>query len=135
MTRIAPIPEPQTDFDPYEGYPPTWSDSAKETFAAIEAEHADLDAVSRATLSEACTLLAAADAMQARIDADGVIVVGSQGQPAAHPLISEVRMARVQALSALKALGIARGQSRSSQAGSALASKRWDRAAVVGAGR
>jgi hypothetical protein len=130
MTHLSPILTPPDD--PYEGYPANWSDSAKATFSEIEAENPDLDAASLATLSEACTLLAAADAMQSRVDVDGLIVKGSAGQPAAHPLIAEVRMARVQALAALKALGLARGQSGASRAGAALASKRWSRPAAGG---
>ena len=125
MTQIAPLTAPSEDTDRFEGYPDTWSDSAIETYAQVLAEHRSLDAVSLATLAEACTLLAAADAMQSRVDADGLVVKGSAGQPAAHPLIGEVRLARAQALSALKALGLARSQSGASQAGAALASKRW----------
>ena len=126
MTHLSPAPPPDRPVDSYDGLPSSWSDSARETFVQIEAENPDLDATSLATLSEACNLLASADLMQERVDLDGLVVLGSQGQPAAHPLISEVRQARVQALAALRALGIARGQSGASQAGAALASKRWN---------
>jgi hypothetical protein len=136
MTHLSPAISPPDDGDPFEGYPANWSDSAIATFAEIEAENPNLDAASLATLSEACNLLSAADIMQARIDADGVVVKGSVGQPAAHPLISEVRMARVQALAALRALGLGRGQSSASQAGAALAAKKWNgNTAGVRAGR
>ena len=136
MSHLSPAPPPDVHVDSYDGLPASWSDSAKETFVQIEAEHPDMDATSLAILSEACNLLASADLMQERVDLDGLLTTGSQGQLVAHPLISEVRQARVQALAALKALGLARGQSGASQAGAALASKRWTgRTAGVRPGR
>jgi hypothetical protein len=125
---------PETD--PYEGLPEAWSASAKETYVQIEREHPDLDSSSLATLYEACGLFALADALQARVDEDGYVVKGSQGQPTAHPLLSEVRLNRVQAMSSLRALGIARLQSAASAAGAALVAKRWQgRTPGVRAGR
>jgi hypothetical protein len=50
---------------------------------------------------------------------------GSAGHPAAHPLLAEIRLCRVQAMAPLKALGIAQNQSAASKAGAALAMKRY----------
>lgn len=111
--------------DRYAGLPNSWSESAKETFVQIEAEHASLDATSLSSVFEACGLLALADALAERVEADGPVVSGSQGQPVAHPLLSEIRLNRVQALGSLRALGLARSQSGASRAGAALVSKRW----------
>ena len=126
MSNLTPVPPLlETETDPYEGVPPTWSESSRATFAEITAENPYLDASSQATLYEASALLASADAMDARIEADGLVILGSRGQPVAHVLIGEARMARVQALAALRSLGLAKGQSTASAAGSALVSKRW----------
>ena len=126
MSNLLPVP-PLDDLEhaPDDGLPITWSLSSRATFAEITAEHPYLDASSQATLYETTALLASADAMDARIEADGLVILGSRGQPAAHPLIGEARMARVQALAALRSLGLAKGQSSASVAGSALVSKRW----------
>lgn len=113
------------DPDRYAGLPESWSESAKETYVQIEAEHPNLDAASLSSLFEACGLFALADALAERVAADGYTVPGSQGQAVAHPLLSEIRLNRVQALGALRSLGLARGQSAASQAGAALVSKRW----------
>lgn len=125
MTNLLPVP-PLDDLEsePDDGLPPTWSLSSRATFAEITAENPYLDASAATTLYEACALLASADAMDARIVADGLVILGSRGQPVAHVLIGEVRMARVQALAALRSLGL-KGQSPASAAGSALVSKRW----------
>lgn len=109
---------------PTDGLPTAWSESVRSTYTEIEREHPNLDAASLATLYECCSLLATADAMQSRVDVDGLVVSGSADQPVAHPLISEVRQARVQALAALRAIGIGREQSAASAAGAALAGKR-----------
>jgi hypothetical protein len=111
--------------DRYDGLPPVWSESAKETYVQIAEEHPNLDAASLSALFEACALFALADALAERVAADGYMVAGSQGQSVAHPLLSEIRLNRVQAMAALRALGLARGQSAASAAGAALVSKRW----------
>lgn len=115
-----------TESDPYEGLPASWSASAKTTYVEIEADNPNLDAAGSTALYEACGLLASADIMQARVDADGLLVTGSKNQLVAHPLIAEIRLARVQALAALKALSLTRaGGSAASRAGASLAGARW----------
>lgn len=109
----------------YDGLPDDWSASAKETYAQIEEEHPGLDAASLASLYEAVALFALADKLAAQVEDDGFTVAGSQGQKVAHPLLSEVRLNRVQALAALRALGLAKNQSGASAAAASLASKRW----------
>lgn len=109
----------------YDGLPADWSDSAKETYAQIEEEHPGLDAASLSALYEACGLFALADRLAAKVDDDGLMVSGSQGQLVAHPLLSEVRLNRVQGLAALRALGLAKSQTAASAAAASLASKRW----------
>lgn len=122
---LTPAPEPKDHADArYDGLPATWSDSAKETFAQVEEENPNLDAASLSTLYEACGLFALADALAEQVAKDGYMVPGSQGQPTAHPLLGEIRLCRVQAMAALKALGIAQNQSAASKAGAALAMKR-----------
>lgn len=59
-----------------------------------------MDAASLSALYKACGLFALTDALAEQVDADGYAVPGSQGQPTAHPLLSEVRLNRVQALGA-----------------------------------
>lgn len=122
MPTIQAAPEPP-DAARYEGLPASWSESAAETYVQIAEEHA-LDAAATSGLFEACQLLAQADAMAAQVEADGLMVTGSAGQPVPHGLLAEIRLCRVQAIAALRALGVARGQSPASQAGAALAAKR-----------
>ena len=121
-----------TSPDRYDGLPASWSDSAKETYVQIADDNAGLDAASLSTLYEACGLFSLADALAAQVEKDGYVVPGSNGQPTAHPLLSEVRLNRIQAMSALRALGIARNQSGASRAGAALVAKRWHGPAAVG---
>ena len=113
------------DTPPDDGLPASWSDSARSTYNEIEAARADLDAVGLASLYEACALLAFADEMQARVNEDGLVVTGSKGQPAAHPLIAESLRARSQALATLRVLDTSRVRSGASQAGAALVARRW----------
>jgi hypothetical protein len=110
---------------PDDGLPITRSLSSRAIFAEITAENPYLDASSQATLYKASALLASADATDAHIEADGLLILGSRGQPVAHVLIGEARMARVQALAALRSFGLETGQWPPSAAGSALVSKRW----------
>lgn len=116
--------DPSLGADPYEGLPITWSDSAKETYIQVEREHPGMDAASAAALYEACNLLALADHMEERVNADGLMIPGSSGQMVPNGLLSEIRLARVQAITALKSFGVAPGQSGASRAGAALAMKR-----------
>jgi hypothetical protein len=122
---LTPAPEPADAVeDRYDGLPDDWTESAKETYVQIEDENPHIDAATRASLFEACSLFSLADKLAERVEADGYIVTGSAGQPASHPLLSEVRLNRIQAMAALKALGIAQNQSAASKAGAALAMKR-----------
>jgi hypothetical protein len=111
-----------------DGLPSSWSESARETYAQIAAAQDPLDVATAASLYEACALLASADAMQERVDSDGLMVAGSRGQLVAHPLIVLSTSARVQALAALRNLGLTRrAGSEASNAGRALVSKRYGR--------
>lgn len=101
-----------------------WSAAAKRTFRDIVDAHPTLEKAKLSALYGACDLLSEADAMQARIANDGLMVAGSMGQQVAHPLIAEVRQYRRAALDAIKALGLD-GRSGASAAGAALVSKRW----------
>lgn len=101
-----------------------WSAPATRTFREVLAAHPTLDSTRLAGLYGACDLLSQADKMQAQIDDDGLTVSGSMGQKVAHPLVAEVRQYRRAALDSLKALGLD-GRSAASQAGAALAGKRW----------
>lgn len=101
-----------------------WSAPAKRTFRDITASHPGLEKAKLTALYAACDLASEADIMQARIDDDGLMVAGSQGQLVAHPLIAEVRQYRKAALDAIRALGL-EGRSSGSAAGAALAGKRW----------
>jgi hypothetical protein len=123
MSNLAPVGDPSTA-DPGAGLPESWSDSVKATYTEIESGNPELDAASLAALYEACELFAVADTMQRRVDDDGLLVPGSQGQLVAHPLIAEVRQSRSKGLDALTRLGLGRNQSNASRAGAALASKR-----------
>ncbi len=129
MTDLTAVPDASTDR--YEGLPSSWSASAQETYAAVVEDHPNLDATPRATLFEAACLIAQADAMQLVIDAEGLTTTGSQGQLTAHPLLSEIRLSRVQAMAALRALGVSPASSASA-AGSALVAKRWERRGTPG---
>jgi len=84
----------------------------------------DADPATLAVLFEACALIARADDLDALVDADGMMIDGYRSK-VLHPAISEARLARQAAMTHLRALGVAPGQSSSSSAGAALASKRW----------
>ncbi|GAA1431371.1 hypothetical protein GCM10009616_18310 [Microlunatus lacustris] len=107
----------------YDGLPPTWSSSAKETYAQVEEDNPELTSAALSTLFEACNLLSLADAMEAQLAVDGLMIDGSRSR-VANPLIAEIRHARIGAMNGLRALGIAPGQTPASAAGSALAMKR-----------
>ncbi|MCC3295563.1 hypothetical protein LJ756_13130 [Arthrobacter sp. zg-Y411] len=83
-----------------------------------------MGSASAAALYEACNLLALADHMEERINTDGLMITGSSGQLVPNGLLSEVRLARVQAITALKSFGAAPAQPGASRAGVALAMKR-----------
>jgi hypothetical protein len=123
LSNLAPVGN-LSPANPAAGLPDSWSESVKATYSEIESDNPGLDAASLAALYEACELFAVADTMQRRVDTDGLLVTGSQGQLVAHPLIAEVRQSRSKGLDALTRLGLARNQSNASRAGAALASKR-----------
>ena len=116
--------------DPADALPASWSSSAREVYLQITEEHPDLDVTTLASLYEACSMLATADSLSGQVEADGLMVPGSKGQPVAHPLVAEARMHRTAGLAALRALGLARrsGPAQSaSAAGAALVGARWGR--------
>jgi hypothetical protein len=119
---VPALPDP----DPYEGLPADWSESAKATYAAIEADNPGLSAANTAVLYEVCSLLSLADHLQERVEADGFTSTGSKGQPTPHPLIAEVRLCRASAITALTRAGLGPRSPRAA-AGSALARERWSK--------
>jgi phage terminase small subunit len=102
----------------------SWRSSAKRTFADTLAAHPALSGPALTGLMSACDLIDAADTMQRKVDEEGVIASGSQGQPVAHPLIAEVRHYRREAVAMLRALGLD-SRSGASAAAASLANKRW----------
>lgn len=109
----------------------TWSSAAKKTFTDILEANPTMNDATLAGLYQACDFLAAADAMQRRVNADGVVAEGSQGQPVAHPLIAEVRHYRREAVTMLRSLGLT-AQSAASAAAVAMNAKRWGDRSVAG---
>lgn len=128
-------PESAPDTDALEGLdvPDGLSPDAVDLIADV-VESRELDAVEFQSLLQAARLVSLADRCEAEVT--DVVSVGSQGQPVAHPLIGEARSCRVAALAALRALGLAPGQSSASAAGAALVAQRWSgrsqRRAVTG---
>ena len=55
----------------------------------------DLDVHERPILAEACRLADRAAELEAAIEADGLTVTGSAGQPRLNPAVAEVRQTRV----------------------------------------
>ncbi len=108
-----------------------WGDAATEAFQAIIDAAPTLGGADLTALYYAVDLLDAADTMAAQADTEGLVVQGSQGQPVAHPLLSEVRLSRAAALSAIRALGLSE-RSAASAAGAALVGKRWANRAAAG---
>jgi hypothetical protein len=119
------IADAPRDDDPYHDLPDSWSPSVRETYVRVESEHPEMSARTLASLWEACNLLALADAMEVRVAADGLMIAGSSGQFVPHGLLAEIRQCRVQAMAALRSLGVAPNQTAASRAGAALASKRY----------
>lgn len=58
------------------------------------------------TLEHACREIDLIDALQARLDSDGVMTTGSMGQPVAHPLLAEIRQHRTALRGLMSALKI-----------------------------
>lgn len=112
-----------TDFNPS----PAWSEAARATWDRVQEESGPLDAATATALREVCALISRADALGALVGEHGYTIQGSAGQTAIHPAVPEERHARREALTALRALGLASGQSGASRAGAALASKRWNK--------
>jgi hypothetical protein len=107
--------------DPPEGL----SADAVDLFEDVVAEHGqDLGPERFGALIQACRLVSLADRAEAAIGHD-LLTPGYKGQPVANPLLSEVRLARVGAVQALKSAGLTPNASPASAAGASLASKRW----------
>lgn len=64
-----------------------WSAAAKAAFTGTLQRYPALDGPGLAALVQACTLITRADKYERRIDLDGPVSLGSQGQPVAHPLV------------------------------------------------
>lgn len=110
--------------DRYDGLPETWSQSARDTYVQVEDDLDEPDAGTLAVLFEACALIARADELDALVAVDGMMIDGYRSR-VLHPAISEARLARQSAMTHLRAVGVAPGQTTASSAGSALAAKRW----------
>lgn len=108
------------------GLPDDWSESAKTTFATIEAENPRATASQLTTLFEAVSLLALADDLAGTIPEVGLMTTGSQGQAVVNPAVAEVRALRRDALAAIRGIGFAAGQSAAAAAGAALVAHRWN---------
>lgn len=81
-----------------------------------------------ALLDQAVAVLDAIEAMQSQIDADGLVVQGSRGQPTSHPLLSEVRAQRLVLAKLLDVLDLDEPEEAAGRrAGSDLAKRRWQR--------
>jgi hypothetical protein len=119
MTDPTPTRDPR-----FEGLPTGWSENACETYCQIEESMKDPEAATLSVLFEACALIARADDLDALVADEGMMIDGYRSR-VLHPAISEARLARQSAMTHLRALGVAPGQSSSSSAGAALASKRW----------
>jgi hypothetical protein len=119
MTDPTPTPDGR-----FAGLPQSWSESARETYVQVEESHPDADPATLAVLFEACALIARADDLDALVETDGMMIDGYRSK-VLHPAIPEARLARQSAMTHLRALGVAPGQSPASSAGAALASKRW----------
>lgn len=127
MSPVTVLPTPDEPAKPRDA----WGESATEAFQAIIDAAPTLAGSDLTALYYAVDLLDAADTMQAQADEEGLVVQGSQGQPVAHPLLSEVRLSRASALSAIRALGLSE-RSAASAAGAALVGKRWDKRRATG---
>lgn len=115
---------PSRSQDRFVGLPESWSESARETYVQVEESLDKPEPATLAVLFEACALIARADVLDALVDEEGLMIDGYRSR-VLHPAISEARLARQSAMTHLRALGVAPGQSSSSSAGAALASKRW----------
>lgn len=112
--------------DRYADLPATWSDSAKETYAAIEEAAGTLTPAQAATLYEAVSMLAIADGLEATLPEMGYYITNARGATALNPAIPEIRALRRDALAALRGMGLKDGTgSAGSSAGAALAGARW----------
>lgn len=129
MSPITALPTSKEPASPRE----SWGESARSAFQDIIDAAPTLAGSDLTALYYAVDLLDAADTMQAQADEEGLVVSGSQGQPVAHPLLSEVRLSRAAALSAIRALGLSE-RSAASAAGAALVGKRWANRAANGSG-
>lgn len=111
---------------------PSWTATTKRSFREILAANPAMDGGILESLYASLDLLDRAELMDKQVKADGLLVEGSMGQKVAHPLISEVRQYRKEALASLRALGLT-ARSGASAAGAALASKRWANRPASGA--
>jgi hypothetical protein len=127
MSPVTVLTTPDEPATPRE----SWGESASAAFQDIIDAAPTLAGSDLTALYYAVDLLNAADVMQAQADKEGLVVEGSQGQPVAHPLLSEVRLSRAAALSAIRALGLSE-RSAASAAGAALVGKRWANRAAAG---
>lgn len=115
-----------TPNDRYAGLPKTWPDSVKETHLAIEHAHeGDLTPEQSTTLYEACNMLATAEALDAQVSADGLMLINARGAQALHPGVAEARAQRRVALAALSDARIRQAATDAPTAGAALAGARW----------
>lgn len=98
------------------------SPEALDLFLDLTEGEEDLTAAQWQSALQAARLITTADRLEEAVGAD-LIVIGSAGQPVAHPALAEARQARATALSALGR--IRQAHAPASAAGAALVAKRW----------
>lgn len=102
------------------------SETPGERFLAALEQEAELGPDARAAAESIAAHLDTIADLEALIEKDGYMTRGSRAQPRLHPAVAELRQARLALSTMLKALGLEDGeQPRTSQAGAALARKRW----------
>jgi len=94
--------------------------------AAYERDFEPDDAGEQAVLEQVIQLLDRVEQMNARIDADGRVVVGGNGQSAPHPLLAQVRVAAETVGRLIARLGL-HDETPARLRARAAARSRWDR--------
>lgn len=107
--------------------PDTWTQGARDTFAAVLEERPDASSAELASLYHAASLESAAERLDAVAQAAGFVSTGSTGQVVVHPAVTEARLARTAAASILARLVPHDASPRAAGARKA-ARARWSRA-------
>ena len=104
------------------------SADAEDMFRDVLEQHPEMAAHQFHSLIQAARLVSLADEMESQVQG-AYLVPGYKGQPVANGLLTETRLARAAAVTALKSagLGVPGKRGSSQEAGRALARARWDR--------